>query len=116
MRLVGLPPALAVSEPMTIPAETRVCPRCGSPAQQAVYCSTCGLHLHALDEVPTRQEWASGQASAANKREARMPKNGVRTWFGRRRMLMTVLAVVSALVVAGVALLISTGGKTEDHS
>jgi hypothetical protein len=42
--------------------QTRVCPRCGSPARSDEYCQTCGLHLFAQPELPSRASWEAGDA------------------------------------------------------
>jgi len=39
---------------------TRVCPRCGSAAEDHEYCLTCGLNLFSCPELPTRAEWDAG--------------------------------------------------------
>jgi hypothetical protein len=50
-----------------IPEQTRVCPGCGTPAGTADSCSSCGLHVAALPELPTRAQWlARGDATAAH--------------------------------------------------
>jgi hypothetical protein len=40
--------------------DARVCPRCGEAAGDNEYCQTCGLHLFAQPELPTREAWKAG--------------------------------------------------------
>jgi hypothetical protein len=51
---------LSQEERATGAARDRVCPRCGSAAEQHEYCQTCGLHLFEQAELPTRQQWEQG--------------------------------------------------------
>jgi|SRR5450755_4245460 hypothetical protein len=41
----------------------RVCARCGEPAGEANFCSSCGLNLAELLEIPTRAEWEVSNAA-----------------------------------------------------
>ena len=45
--------------------DVRVCPRCGEPAGEERFCTTCGLNLAELTEVPTRAEWEAASANPA---------------------------------------------------
>jgi hypothetical protein len=47
------------------PDEARVCPGCGEPAGTDLYCGTCGEHLAALAELPSRAEWLATNAWSA---------------------------------------------------
>jgi hypothetical protein len=47
------------------PDEARVCPGCGTPAGADLYCGTCGEHLAALAELPSRAEWLAADARSA---------------------------------------------------
>lgn len=46
-----------------IPEQTRVCPGCGTPAGIADNCSTCGLHIATLPELPTRSQWLTSSGN-----------------------------------------------------
>jgi hypothetical protein len=48
------------------PDEARVCPGCGEPAGTDLYCATCGEHLAALAELPSRAEWLAADARSAS--------------------------------------------------
>jgi hypothetical protein len=37
--------------------ETRVCPYCGDPPGQGVFCAACGRNLSTVERLPTRGEW-----------------------------------------------------------
>jgi zinc-ribbon domain len=37
--------------------DERVCPRCGEPARDQRFCSSCGSNLSALAELPSRTAW-----------------------------------------------------------
>lgn len=59
------------------PADDNVCPRCGTPAGEGVWCSDCGLNLKQQDELPTRKayeaqererRWLAEQESAEHER------------------------------------------------
>lgn len=71
--------------------ETRVCPRCGSAAGGDEYCATCGLHLYACPELPTRAEWEAGGRRGISAASA-MPN-------ARSEKSPAVSAVLSLLVV-----------------
>lgn len=47
------------------PDEARVCPGCGEPAGTDLYCGTCGEHLAALAELPSRAEWLAADVRSA---------------------------------------------------
>ncbi len=59
-----------------IPGQARVCPRCGAPAGVAEHCEGCGLHIAALVELPSRDQWLAKQAPAgpAGSRAAQPPR------------------------------------------
>jgi hypothetical protein len=38
--------------------EPRVCPFCGAPPGDGVFCAACGRNLAAVERLPTRAEWA----------------------------------------------------------
>jgi hypothetical protein len=42
---------------MTVAADARVCPHCGEPPGDGVFCAACGRNLAAVDRLPTRAEW-----------------------------------------------------------
>ena len=42
---------------MTVEPEARVCPHCGEPPGEGVFCAACGCNLAAIDRLPTRAEW-----------------------------------------------------------
>jgi hypothetical protein len=42
---------------MTVDGEARVCPHCGEPPGDGVFCAACGRNLSAIDRLPTRAEW-----------------------------------------------------------
>ena len=42
---------------MTVGSDARVCPHCGEPPGDGVFCSACGRNLAAIDRLPTRAEW-----------------------------------------------------------
>lgn len=50
-----------------IPEQTRVCPRCGTPAGMTENCLHCGLHIAVLHELPSHAQWLArgGQATTA---------------------------------------------------
>jgi hypothetical protein len=37
--------------------DTRVCPHCGEPPGQGVFCEACGRNLSAVERLPTRADW-----------------------------------------------------------
>jgi hypothetical protein len=41
---------------------TRVCPYCGEPPGEGVFCAACGRNLAGVEQLPTREEWAGGAA------------------------------------------------------
>jgi hypothetical protein len=45
-------------------AQERVCPFCGEPPGVGVFCAACGRNLSAVQQLPTRAEWARGGAAA----------------------------------------------------
>jgi hypothetical protein len=42
---------------MTADADARVCPHCGEPPGEGVFCAACGRNLASVDRLPTRAEW-----------------------------------------------------------
>ena len=42
---------------MTTDTQARVCPHCGEPPGEGVFCAACGRNLAAVDRLPTRAEW-----------------------------------------------------------
>ena len=50
---------------MTAVGDERVCPHCGEPPGDGVFCAACGRNLSAVDRLPTRGEWEiAGTADA----------------------------------------------------
>jgi hypothetical protein len=48
---------------MTVGGDARVCPHCGDPPGDGIFCAACGRNLAAVDRLPTRAEWeAAGTA------------------------------------------------------
>ena len=43
----------------------RVCPFCGEPPGEGVFCAACGRNLAAVERLPTQREWASAQRAPA---------------------------------------------------
>jgi hypothetical protein len=44
--------------------EPRVCPFCGAPPGDGVFCAACGRNLAAVERLPTRSEWEGEEAAA----------------------------------------------------
>lgn len=44
----------------------RVCPRCGSPADESRFCGDCGLNLAVQSEAPTRAQWEARHTESAS--------------------------------------------------
>ena len=42
-------------------SDARVCPFCGRPPGIGMFCEACGRNLSAVEQLPTRAEWESGQ-------------------------------------------------------
>jgi hypothetical protein len=42
---------------MTTDTQARVCPHCGEPPGEGVFCAACGRNLATIDRLPTRAEW-----------------------------------------------------------
>jgi hypothetical protein len=38
-------------------ADARVCPHCGAPPGEGVFCAACGRNLASVERLPTRAEW-----------------------------------------------------------
>lgn len=114
---------------MTEPIEL-VCPRCGGPANEARFCSTCGLELAAQPQIPTRASWEAQRSEtaspvpvpddnvAAQTTDFPIPDQGGQaakgSWWnrlGRSRPIAALggsLAVIAVIVV--VVVLTSSGG------
>jgi hypothetical protein len=45
-------------------SDARVCPFCGEPPGQGVFCAACGRNLAAVDRLPTRAEWEADRPPA----------------------------------------------------
>lgn len=41
---------------------TRVCPACGEPPGEGMFCAACGRSLAGLERLPTRAEWSARAA------------------------------------------------------
>jgi hypothetical protein len=44
--------------------EPRVCPFCGAPPGDGVFCAACGRNLAGVERLPTRAEWEGGETAA----------------------------------------------------
>ncbi len=42
-----------------------MCPFCGEPPGEGVFCAACGRNLAAVERLPTRAEWQAGDAGPA---------------------------------------------------
>lgn len=106
-----------------ISGQVRVCPRCGSAAELADHCRSCGLHLVELPELPTRTEWlsrvASPQSSATLVGFSAAPSStrsrsspSLRPLLHPTEPSRLVLALVASLLALGLPLLliVSVGG------
>jgi hypothetical protein len=40
--------------------DVRVCPFCGEPPGDGVFCAACGRNLAAVEQLPTRADWTAG--------------------------------------------------------
>ena len=47
---------------MTAAGDARVCPHCGEPPGEGVFCAACGRNLASVDRLPTRAEWEVASA------------------------------------------------------
>ena len=47
---------------MTAAADARVCPHCGEPPGEGVFCASCGRNLASVERLPTRAEWEIADA------------------------------------------------------
>ena len=70
---------------------TRVCPFCGEPPGEGVFCAACGRNLAAVERLPTRADWDAPAAAAD-----RPPAAGL-----AERCAQTVLDVLAAAAEAG---------------
>jgi hypothetical protein len=43
--------------------DVRVCPFCGEPPGEGVFCAACGRNLAGVDRLPTREEWGGGRGA-----------------------------------------------------
>ena len=58
----------------------RVCPFCGEPPGEGVFCAACGRNLAAVERLPTRAEW-EGRAPAEDEPPERGAEQAERcTW------------------------------------
>ena len=98
--------------------ETRVCPRCGSAAENYEYCQTCGLHLFAQPELPTRAHW-DARASSDTSRELQSGSAAAGTvgWWKRQSARRQATFIVASLVFVlfGSAVAVS-GSESTDSS
>jgi hypothetical protein len=42
-------------------SDARVCPFCGEPPGDGMFCAACGRNLGAVERLPTREEWSVGR-------------------------------------------------------
>jgi hypothetical protein len=80
---------------MIAPGE-RVCPRCGNPAGNTDFCTSCGVNLAALPEIPTRAEWEAATAPP------RVPSSTSPALATDERLRLSRLALMLLCLVAGV--------------
>src|SRR5262249_41192874 len=66
-RGVVAPRRLAPSAAMA--TDIRVCPFCGEPPGEGVFCAACGRNLAAVERLPTREEWGAGREDPAPGRD-----------------------------------------------
>jgi hypothetical protein len=52
-------------------SSARVCPFCGDPPGDGVFCAACGRNLAAVERLPTREEWEGAQPGAASQADPR---------------------------------------------
>ena len=50
----------------TMASTARVCPFCGEPPGEGVFCVACGRNLMAVERLPTRAEWAARESAPAD--------------------------------------------------
>ena len=86
-------------------AASRVCPRCGEAAEDALYCATCGLHLYAQPELPTRDEWEARRAPVTEGRLATQPplSESLRPQSSTQRRLLWVALLTVTVGILTVA-------------
>jgi hypothetical protein len=88
-------------------SEARVCPRCGSEACEHEYCHTCGLHLFAQPELPTRQKWEEGQSERRDEHLDGAGKATLGGWWNRRptwqRFAMLLAPILIVVMIAAIA-------------
>ena len=102
--------------------DTRVCPHCGASAGLDDRCTTCGLRLAELPELPTRTEWlsraATWRASDTEEGSAKASRStsaaSVRPLLHPGEQWRLVLASIASLVALAlpVVLLVRSGGVT----
>jgi hypothetical protein len=101
--------------------QTRVCPECGTAAGSADRCTSCGLHIAALPELPTQAEWLTRRAGLrrpATVTEAQAPASAtspapsIRPLLHPTEQSRLVLALVASALAIGVPLLgiVASGG------
>jgi hypothetical protein len=49
-----------------VDAAARVCPFCGEPPGDGVFCAACGRNLSQVEQLPTRAEWERGRAPGSS--------------------------------------------------
>lgn len=47
---------------MTTASDARVCPHCGRPPGDGIFCAACGRNLAAVERLSTRAEWEAAAA------------------------------------------------------
>ena len=79
----------------------RVCPRCGSAAGAEDHCTGCGLHLAALAELPTFDEWRARAARPASLKPLLHPTETSRLVLATIAALAPPLIVIVAVIAGG---------------
>jgi hypothetical protein len=105
---------------MTDPS-TRVCPRCGSAAEQHEYCGTCGLNLFEQPELPTDADWEATQAAkqaapgpVASADTGPIGPGSVAAWFRGPNTQARILLVAVAAALAAIPIVIATSSDKSD--
>jgi hypothetical protein len=83
---------------------TRVCPRCGTPAEAYDVCTACGTHLAGLPELPTRSDWESRRRVRPTQRP--ITPASIRPLLHPSERSRLVIATVAAAVAVGFLVLI----------